>query len=75
VERIGGRAATIQRSEANLTAIEEFVDQFEWVDFLASSQEIRSNTSVCLNFDLTPGQVKWMVQQLGDRGVAYDVGA
>lgn len=54
--------------------VEDFVAQFEWVDFLAKTAETRSNTSVCLKFDLTPGQIKWMVKELGDRHVAYDVG-
>jgi phosphoserine aminotransferase len=43
-----GLEGLIQKSKANLTAVEEWVTQNEWVSFLAQDKNIRSNTSVCL---------------------------
>ena len=47
-ERIGGRAALIARSEANLAAVARWVAAREWVEFLARRPETRSPTSICL---------------------------
>lgn len=46
-ESIGGLPALIKRSNANLAAFEKWVAKSNWIDFLAESKEIRSNTSVC----------------------------
>ncbi|PID43459.1 MAG: phosphoserine transaminase [Proteobacteria bacterium] len=75
VEQIGGVAACIQKSKDNLALIEEFVANHDWIDFLAETPEIRSNTSVCLKLDLTAAQIKSMVKLLADNQVAYDIGA
>jgi phosphoserine aminotransferase len=75
VESIGGVAATIARADENLATIEAFVKQHEWVDFLAQDALLRSNTSVCLTFDLTPNQIKSVVKSLEEHQVAYDIGA
>jgi len=75
VQDIGGVAATIARSEANLAVIEEFVSGREWISFLAADKAVRSNTSVCLTLDLDADQVKAVVKLLDAEGVAYDVGA
>ncbi len=75
VDEIGGVAATIDRSRANLAVVEAFVEARPWVSFLAVRPETRSNTSVCLTFDLTPDQVKQMVKLLEGEGVAYDINA
>ncbi|MCF8495544.1 MAG: phosphoserine transaminase [Alphaproteobacteria bacterium] len=48
VERLGGLRATIARSAANLAAVEQWVAQSGWADFLAEKADIRSATSVCL---------------------------
>ena len=48
VERVGGLAGTIARSNANASVIAEWVTRTPWVDFLARVPETRSNTSVCL---------------------------
>ncbi|MGH6944581.1 MAG: phosphoserine transaminase, partial [Geminicoccaceae bacterium] len=47
-EGIGGLAALIARSEANLQAVAAWVGQSSWVDFLAQRPETRSSTSICL---------------------------
>jgi phosphoserine aminotransferase len=46
-ETVGGVAGLIKRSNANLAAFEKWVAGSDWIDFLAESKEIRSNTSVC----------------------------
>jgi phosphoserine aminotransferase len=46
-ERAGGVPGLIKRSNANLAAFEQWVAKSDWIDFLAESKEIRSNTSVC----------------------------
>ena len=45
---IGGLDALVARADANTKAIADWVAKTSWVDFLAVSPEIRSNTSVCL---------------------------
>jgi len=47
-ERIGGLRALIARCEANLAAIERWVERTGWIAFLAEDRAIRSCTSVCL---------------------------
>jgi len=44
----GGLDALIARSLANLAVVTEWVRKTDWVEFLAASPDIRSNTSVCL---------------------------
>ena len=75
VDSIGGVAATIARSEANLQVLSEFVAANDWVSFLASDPATRSNTSVCLTLSLSEEQVKKAVKLLDAEGVAYDIGA
>jgi phosphoserine aminotransferase len=48
-ESIGGAAALLARSKANLAAIEDWVARTDWVSFLASDPANRSCTSVCLS--------------------------
>lgn len=45
---IGGLAEMKRRADANLAALEAWVDKTSWVAFLAEDRAIRSNTSVCL---------------------------
>lgn len=75
VESIGGQAATIAKSAANLAVLEAFVESRDWIDFLAADKATRSNTSVCLVLSVTPDQVKAMVKLLEAEAVAYDIGA
>ncbi len=75
VSALGGSQATIEKSNANLAVIENFVAQNAWISFLAESEATRSNTSVCLTLNAEPEQVKQIVKLLADKGVAYDIGA
>ncbi len=56
-EEVGGLQGLIARSTANLAVIEKFVAERTWIDFLAATPSLRSNTSVCLNI-VAP----WFVQ-------------
>ena len=53
-----GLEGLIDRSLANLKVIEDWVEKTDWIDFLAASAAIRSNTSVCLT--VTSKKVKSM---------------
>ncbi len=78
-----GLAGLIERSEANLRIIEEWVGQNEWIDFLAVSKDIRSSTSVCLS--VTSEKVrglskenqakflKGIASELSKKNIAHDV--
>ncbi len=74
-ESIGGVKGTVQRSEANLKVIEDFVAANAWITFLAKDKATRSNTSVCLTVKASEDQVKKMVKLLDAEGVAFDIGA
>ena len=75
VRSIGGLEATIRRSERNLAVIDRFVEQHDWIHFLAGDENQRSNTSVCLTVELDNEKVKSMVSLLGAEEVANDIGA
>lgn len=75
VGSLGGVNAAIQKSEANLAVINEFVEANDWINFLAVEEKTVSNTSVCLTVDATADQVKAMTKLLADEGIAYDIGA
>jgi phosphoserine aminotransferase len=85
VEEIGGAEATRGRSQANLAAIAKWVDQTDWVDFLAARPEIRSCTSICLQivdpwFTAQPDEdraaaAKRLSSLLGQEDVAHDIGS
>jgi phosphoserine aminotransferase len=84
-EQLGGLSALIQRSEANLKAIADWVNATAWVDFLAVDPSTRSNTSICLKIAdpwfnaLTLEEqakgIKKMVALLESEQVAYDIAA
>ena len=84
-ESIGGLSALIKRSNANLAALEAWVENSDWCAFLAEDPAVRSNTSVCLKvkdekFNAMDAKnqataLKLMVTLLNDEGVAYDIGA
>jgi phosphoserine aminotransferase len=80
-----GLQGLIGRSKANLKVIEEWVAKTDWIEFLAESAEIRSNTSVCLNVisekfkalakeDQTKF-LKGIVSELSKKNVAHDIGS
>ncbi len=75
LQREGGLQAGIGRSDANLAVIDAFVEKHPWISFLAESDAIRSNTSVCLTLACTAEQTKRIVSLLEQEQVAYDIGA
>lgn len=75
VESVGGVNGTVDICNQNLAVLEEFVASHDWIEFLASEAECRSNTSVCLSLDLSAEQVKALTSLLEQHEVAYDIGA
>lgn len=83
-ESIGGLDGLKTRSNANLAAIEAWVEKSDWAAFLAEDKAIRSNTSVCLKVkdaaftaldsDAQAAELKKLVKLLDEEGVAYDIG-
>lgn len=81
----GNVAGLIKRADANAKALNEFVDQRDWIANLAVERSTRSNTSVCLkivdpevlalNEDGQAAFAKGMVSALEKEGAAYDIGA
>ena len=81
----GGKDGLIAKADANLKIISNFVDDNDWIEFLAENKNTLSNTSVCLKI-IDPrvtslnleGQEKFaksLVKVLDDEGVAYDIGS
>jgi phosphoserine aminotransferase len=75
IKSIGGIEASIQKSQQNLAVLTDFVDQNEWINFLAEKETARSNTSVCLSVALTSEQLKQFIKLLSEQQVAFDIGA
>lgn len=85
MEGNGGLQGMIARSNANLAALEEWVTNTHWAEFLAEDPDTRSNTSICLKIvdgwyaAMTPedqaAKAKEIVKLLEKEGVAYDIGA
>jgi phosphoserine aminotransferase len=82
-EQLGGLPTLIARSESNLASIGKWVDQSEWVDFLARDPATRSCTSICLEL-VDPwftakdekdraATAKRIGKRLDDEGVAFDI--
>jgi phosphoserine aminotransferase len=84
-EQVGGLHVLLARSMANFKAMEKWVSQSGWIDFLAEIAETRSNTSVCFKITdpwymtLSPEEqekgAKKIVSLLEAEGVAFDIGA
>ena len=79
-QNLGGLNALIARSTANAQAIWDFCATRDWIANLAVSDDIRSNTSVCLKFTddrIQDGAAfaKAVAKRLEKEGVALDVGA
>ena len=79
-QSVGGLNGLIARADANTKAVADFVDQHDWIDFLARDPATRSNTSVCLKF--TDARIKdgatfakAIANRLADENVALDIGA
>jgi phosphoserine aminotransferase len=73
-DSVGGVDGLIKISNNNLAAIEKFVADNDWIDFLAKDPATRSNTSVCCTLDLSPEQIKAFVALLEKENVALDIG-
>jgi phosphoserine aminotransferase len=83
-ENLGGRAALIARSNANLKVLEDWVAQSDWAGFLARDPASRSNTSVCISItdpwfgglaaDAQAEVAKKLAALLEKEGVAFDIG-
>lgn len=84
-EEVGGLNGLIKRSEDNLAVLKAWVDQTDWVDFLAIDPATVSNTSVCLKISADWFQslsdedkaaaAKKLAGLLDEHDVAYDIGA
>jgi len=80
-----GLPGLIRRSRDNLRIVEDWVAGRDWVEFLAASPEIRSNTSVCLaltseKFRALPVDkkdefIRRIAGELSKAGVAHDIAA
>lgn len=78
-----GLANLCKKSMANLKVVEDWAERTPWIDFLATSQEIRSNTSVCLSVvsekvsalskDEQAKFLKSISSDLSKRGIAHDI--
>lgn len=82
---IGGLEALIARADANTKVLADWVSKTAWVDFLAKTPEIRSNTSVCLvvadpAITALPAEAqaefaKSLANMLEKEKIAFDTGA
>ncbi|KAJ0395777.1 hypothetical protein ATCC90586_003756 [Pythium insidiosum] len=74
-ESVGGVPGLMAISQRNLKVVEDFVrDNSRWIRFLAANKEIRSSTSVCLQFDgLSKDEVKQLTKLLEREQVAVDI--
>jgi phosphoserine aminotransferase len=83
IRESGGSSGTIKRSEANLSAIKDWVSASNWIEFLAEDEETISNTSICLKITAENYQnldsdsqktfAKDMCKLLADEKIAYDI--
>jgi len=80
---LGGLRALIARADANVAALDAWVQRTPWIEHLAIDPATRSNTSVCLKFvaDAVQGMdeegqnalVKSMAGLLEAQGAAFDI--
>lgn len=85
VKSIGGQTACQTISDNNLACIEKWVAKTNWVDFLATDPNTRSNTSICLSItdsrftSLTESiqrqKIKTFCALLEEEKAAYDIAA
>ncbi|WP_297514851.1 phosphoserine transaminase [uncultured Caulobacter sp.] len=81
---IGGLEAMRARADQNLKVLADWVAKTPWVDFLAATPDIRSNTSVCLKVvdpkiaalpeDAQADFAKKLASLLEKEGAALDIG-
>lgn len=82
-DSIGSLSGLHKRSAANFAAMDKWVRNSNWVDWLATEADTRSSTSMCLQItsesfvelDLEQRQaaVKTMTSMLAKEGVAFDI--
>jgi len=82
-DSIGGLMGLHARADANLVALQSWVDQTPWVENLVANPDIRSNTSVCLKIvdpavtglETTAQKAftKSLATLLEQEGVAFDI--
>ncbi len=83
IKEIGGVKASIKRAQDNFNIIDKWVAKTSWIEFLATTPEIRSTTSVCLKItdpwfenlanDEKMPFIKKMTKLLDQEGAAYDI--
>jgi phosphoserine aminotransferase len=80
-ERAGGLPALVARADANAATLDRWVQGADWIEHLVADPQVRSNTSVCLQFadrsdrDANTARQKAMVKLLEAEGAAFDIGA
>ena len=80
-ERIGGLDALVGRANANAAALDRWVRNAEWIEHLTKDPQIRSNTSVCLQFadrsdiEANKSRQKALAKLLESESAALDIGA
>ncbi len=82
-QSIGGLNKLHARTEENLSALDAWVQQTDWVEWLAEDANTRSSTSMCLKIvdpaftaldaDAQQAGIKAMVSMLAKEEVAYDI--
>ncbi len=78
-----GLEGLVKRSQTNLKIIEDWVEKNDWIDFLASAENIRSSTSVCLSVtdekvkklskDDQAKFLKSIASELSKKNIAHDI--
>ncbi|MDM7945491.1 MAG: phosphoserine transaminase [Oceanibaculum nanhaiense] len=84
-ESIGGLKGLIARSQANLKAVEAWVEKSDWAAFLPETKETRSSTSICLvikddwftalSAEAQAAAAKKLAALVEAEGAGYDIGA
>jgi phosphoserine aminotransferase len=82
---VGALPGLVARTNANLGAVEAWVEATPWIDFLAAAKATRSPTSICLKIvdreiaglgtEAQQAFVKKLTSLLAEEGVAYDITA
>jgi phosphoserine aminotransferase len=71
---IGGLAGMKARADANAAALDQLVQERDWLGHLATDPASRSNTSVCLTVEGADADIiKRFAKLLEDAGAAYDI--
>ena len=71
---IGGLAGMKARADANAAALDQLVQERDWLGHLAVDPASRSNTSVCLTVEGADADIiKRFAKLLEDAGAAYDI--